>query len=350
MLFLKGVFLLGMCFALFYKENRMKMKIELLVVSLFFILSISKAYTNEEISFDGTSDVIYIQDNSISYLTEITAEAWVKVNSFSATKNGGNLIWQFIIFKKNVLEHFNEGFAIYLDEKSKRFAASVASAEGVQAVVVNQKASVELNTWYHIAMTANSKEIKLYINGTLVKSAETGFPLNFGNEEVFIGGRTKILKDNDFEGRFCGSIKDVKIWNRTLGENEIMNNDDFAKDIVLSGWITRENNLLKLVEKKRREVQSEAIEVNQDFTAEIVPNPIQNEAKININLKKSGIISLKIYDITGKERLVLFEGFSEKGEYSYNISNLLVQETNSSYFCKIDFEGNSKVIKFIILK
>ncbi len=328
----------------------MKMKIKLLVVSLFFILSISKAFTNDEISFDGINDVIYIQDNDITNLNEITAEAWVKVNSFSATKNGGNLIWQFIIFKKNVLEHFNEGFAIYLDEKNKRFAASVASAEGNQAVVVNKKASVELNKWYHVAMTANSKEIKLFVNGTLVKSASTGFPLNFGNEEVFIGGRTKILKDKDFEGRFCGSIKNVKIWNRVLDEKEIMNNDDFSKDIVLSGEITSENNVLKLVEKNSKEVQCEVIEVNQDFTAEIVPNPIQNEAKLNLNLKKSGIISIKIYVITGKERLILFEGFSEKGEYSYNISNLLVQETNSSYFCKIDFEGNSKVIKFIILK
>jgi len=328
----------------------MKMKIKLFVVSLFFILSISKSYTNDEINFDGINDVIYIQDNNISYLTEITAEAWVKVNLFSSPKYGGNQIWQFIIFKKNVLEHFNEGFAIYLDEKNKRFAASVASAEGVQAVVVDQKTSVELNKWYHVAMTANSKEIKLFVNGTLVKSAETGFPLNFGNEEVFIGGRTKILKDKDFEGRFCGSIKDVKIWNRTLDDKEIKNNDNFSKDIVLSGKITRENNVLKLVEKNSKEIQSEGIEVNQDFTAEVFPNPIQNEARLNLSLKKSGIINIKIYDITGKERLILFEGFSEKGEYSYNISNLLVQETNSSYFCKIDFEGNSKVIKFIILK
>ncbi len=333
-----------------HKENTMKMKNILLVVLLFFIASISKAYTNDEISFDGTSDVIYIQDNSISYMTEITVEAWVKVNSFSATKNGGNEIWQFIIFKKNVLEHYNEGFAIYFDEKNRRFAASVASAEGIQAVVVNQKASVELNSWYHVAMTANSKEIKLFVNGTLVKSASTGFPLNFGNEEVFIGGRTKILKDKDFEGRFCGSIKNVKIWNRVLDNKEIMNSDDFSKDLVISGEITRENNLLRFVEKNSKEIQSEAIEINQDFTAEIVPNPVHSEAKLNLNLKKSGTISLKIYDITGKERFILFEGFSEKGEYSYNISNLLVQETNSSYFCKIDFEGNSKVIKFIILK
>lgn len=328
----------------------MKNKIKLLVISVLLIISTSTAYSIDEINLDGINDVLYFQDNTISNLTEITIEAFVKVSSFSTPKYGGNHIWQFILFKKNRLEHFNEGFALYLDEKNKRFAASVASSEGVQAVVVDKKSSVELDKWYHVAMTADSKEINLFVNGILVKSASTNFPLNFANEEVFIGGRAKILRNSAFEGRFCGSIKNIKIWKRILKADEIMGNTDLSEDLVLSGEVSRENNILRFVENKREKIVDENIEINQDFTAEIFPNPFHSEAKLKLNLKKSGNISIKVYDISGRERFALFEGYAEAGNYSYIISNLLVQETNSSYFCKIDFEGNSKVIKFIVLK
>ena len=129
-----------------------------------------------------------------------------------------------------------------------------------------------------------------------------------------------------------------------------MGNTDLSEDLVLSGEVSRENNILRFVENKREKIVDENIEINQDFTAEIFPNPFHSEAKLKLNLKKSGNISIKVYDISGRERFALFEGYAEAGNYSYIISNLLVQETNSSYFCKIDFEGNSKVIKFIVLK
>lgn len=333
----------------------MKTLINFAVILFFAIAFNGIAYSNDECSFNGIDDVLYFQENSISNLREITVEVCVKVNSFSACKSGANEIWQFIVFKKNKLDHFNEGFAIYLDEKNERFATSVASAKGIQAVIVDKKHSVELGRWYRLRMSANSKEIKFFVDGVLVKSAPTGFPLDFDSEELFIGGRTKILKDKDFEGRFCGSIKNIKIWSKVLDEDDLENENSCEKNIVISADITRSNGLLCLknssFEVQDLEAQNiEAIEDVSDFSAQILPNPVQNEAKLNLNLKRSGNLCVKVFDIAGKEHLTLFEGYAEKGDFSFNISNLLVQVTNSYYFCKIDFEASSKIIKFIVTK
>ncbi len=81
----------------------MKNKIKLLVISVLLILSTATAYSIDEINFDGINDVLYFQDNTISNLTEITIEAFVKVNSFSTPKYGGNDIWQFIYLRRTVL-------------------------------------------------------------------------------------------------------------------------------------------------------------------------------------------------------------------------------------------------------
>ena len=65
------------------------------------------------------------------------------------------------------------------------------------------------NYWHHIALTFNGSIIKFYINGSLVNTFENDTILNNKNLTTRIGQY------------FCGIIDEVKIWNRTLTNEEI---------------------------------------------------------------------------------------------------------------------------------
>lgn len=71
--------------------------------------------------------------------------------------------------------------------------------------------------WYHVVGTYDGETIRLYVNGQVVDttSAITLTPLSA--ENLYIGS---------FEGssarRFNGSIDEVKLWNRTLSQTEIL--------------------------------------------------------------------------------------------------------------------------------
>ena len=78
------------------------------------------------------------------------------------------------------------------------------------------------------------------------------------------------------------------------------------------------------------------------------PNPFNPTTKIKYQIPIDGMVSLKIYDIRGREVLTLVNKVQRKGEYEINFdaSNL----ANSLYFCWLNIAGYSRTIKLILQK
>ncbi|MCU0373019.1 MAG: T9SS type A sorting domain-containing protein [Ignavibacteria bacterium] len=78
------------------------------------------------------------------------------------------------------------------------------------------------------------------------------------------------------------------------------------------------------------------------------PNPFNPVTKINYSVAKSGFVSLKVYDILGKEVSVLVNEVKNPGNYAvaFNAGNL----ANGVYFYKIETDGFSSVRKMVLLK
>lgn len=74
------------------------------------------------------------------------------------------------------------------------------------------------NTWYHCVMTRDNTAMKLYVDGVFIGSSSTGgLPPNFGSStKGVIGARCTVSQF------FNGVIDDVRIYNRVLSNNEIM--------------------------------------------------------------------------------------------------------------------------------
>jgi len=78
------------------------------------------------------------------------------------------------------------------------------------------------------------------------------------------------------------------------------------------------------------------------------PNPFNPSTNINFSIPNSGKVSLKVFDIIGREVAVLAEEQRTAGNYSvtFNPGNL----SSGVYFCILSFEGKQLTRKMIYLK
>jgi hypothetical protein len=78
------------------------------------------------------------------------------------------------------------------------------------------------------------------------------------------------------------------------------------------------------------------------------PNPFNPVTKINFALPKSGLVTLKIYDILGKEVALLLNETRNAGTYSFefNASNL----SSGIYFYKLESNGFTDIKKMMLVK
>ena len=78
------------------------------------------------------------------------------------------------------------------------------------------------------------------------------------------------------------------------------------------------------------------------------PNPFNPVTKISYALPKSGYVTLKVYDVLGKEVMTLVNEAKNAGNYSveFNASNL----SSGMYFYKINVNGFSEVKKMMLVK
>ncbi|MBM4158217.1 MAG: T9SS type A sorting domain-containing protein, partial [Ignavibacteria bacterium] len=78
------------------------------------------------------------------------------------------------------------------------------------------------------------------------------------------------------------------------------------------------------------------------------PNPFNPVTKIKYSLPKAGLVTLKIYDILGREVCMLINEYRNAGRYitEFDGSNL----SSGVYFYKIEVNGFSDVKRMILVK
>ena len=76
------------------------------------------------------------------------------------------------------------------------------------------------------------------------------------------------------------------------------------------------------------------------------PNPFNPSTNINYTLAQSGNVTLKVYDVFGREVATLFEGFKSIG--NYNIEFNAAHLASGVYFYVLS-SGNFRGVKKLIL-
>ena len=87
----------------------------------------------------------------------------------------------------------------------------------------------------------------------------------------------------------------------------------------------------------------EKYEMSQNY-----PNPFNPTTKINFSIPKSGLVTMKIFDILGKEVGTLVKGNYSAGSYSvdFNASKL----SSGVYFYSLEVNGFRDMKKMMLVK
>jgi hypothetical protein len=90
-------------------------------------------------------------------------------------------------------------------------------------------------------------------------------------------------------------------------------------------------------------------EIPSEFTLEQnYPNPFNPSTRIGFSLPEDGIVSLTIYDITGKEVKRIIEGFKMKGKYSVDFD--AGQLSGGVYFYELSAGSFTQTKKMVLVK
>lgn len=87
--------------------------------------------------------------------------------------------------------------------------------------LTNSDLQLQTNTWYHIALTYNSKNgaVAIYVNGCkMLEATKSLGTINLTNGDFYIG---RSYEDSRY---LCGNISEVRIWNVVRTQEEIAAN------------------------------------------------------------------------------------------------------------------------------
>lgn len=169
-----------------------------------------------------------------------------------------------------------------------------------------------------------SPKIKAYKNGVLIRTV-TQSQLNItGGSGFKVGGYST-------SATFIGKMDEFRLYKRTLSDAEVayLWNMD-----IPCGNVT---GISKYTEIPQKYI------LNQNY-----PNPFNPSTKISFDIPISGFVSLKVFDILGKEVSTLINENKQSGSYiiEYNASHL----PTGVYFYRINVNDFTDIKKMIIVK
>jgi photosystem II stability/assembly factor-like uncharacterized protein len=125
------------------------------------------------------------------------------------------------------------------------------------------------------------------------------------------------------------------------GINDVAFGNDFAIVVCDGGKIYKSNNRVGI--HNINSVVPSKYNLSQNY-----PNPFNPTTNINFSIPKSGLIKLTVYDITGKEVVVLVNQVLLSGSYKadFNASNL----SSGTYFYRLETSNFSQTKKMLFVK
>lgn len=158
------------------------------------------------LELNGSSDwVVVPHDDILTVDKEVTVMAWINTERHMGPNNQR---WQGIVAKSNN----PRSYSFYTESPSECLHLSVGGGS-----VCNKK--IPLNEWVHVvAQVADGTTHKYWVNGE--SAGEFGGkspPPGKADTETVLIGRT-----HEGNREFLGLIDEVRIWNRALSEEEVL--------------------------------------------------------------------------------------------------------------------------------
>lgn len=159
--------------------------------------------------FDGLDDYIRVPRDMSLEPAELTVATWLRVNERPED-------FALLVHKRNTSFHYNEAydFAVWNNGNIRAVLAN-----GTQTRL-DSSIRVDTKKWHHVAMVFAQPELKVYVDGALVGTANHPYPLLHNpDSDLLIGGTDHAYYPM---GLFLDcDIDELRIYNRPLAAAEI---------------------------------------------------------------------------------------------------------------------------------
>ena len=307
---------------------------------------------------DGKQEVIIVEWNYCRMLIfENTSEDnYAKVNDL------------YLTFEP--LAFSNEGAAEANFNNDNLNELYIASTAGYVWVVTNSGdvSQITYNNNFHLLKDYMSNGAYI-LSQLIVGNADSPIGSTEDNPDIYIAavdtnGVTSTVFDLEYNGGTVtspASYSQNQIFSQTNASGKIFKpakmaisdlNNNGSREIVISSFgldvdmphfIVLESDNASSVENPENPAVPSAFELYQNF-----PNPFNASTQIRFELKQSGNVSLRIYDITGKAVATLLDEWQDAGEHQVNFdANSLA---SGNYYCELQMGTQKQSRKMQLIK
>jgi hypothetical protein len=154
------------------------------------------------LAFDGVDDRVTVADHALLDVTRLTVSAWIRPTVRTP--------WMTVVMKETP---DNLAYALYANNDASRPAGEVLVSGVIR--IATGTAAVSTTAWTHLAYTYDGANMRMYVNGVLVRTVARTGNITVSTGPLRIGG-------NEVWGEFfTGLIDDVRVYNRALTLAEV---------------------------------------------------------------------------------------------------------------------------------
>ena len=183
-----------------------KLQLGLILIFLIGIQNLN-SQTNYALNFNGSSAYVKY-DNSSSYNSTMTIEAWIKTTTTSVNAE--------IVGWGNTSSSTNHAVEFRLNNGKLEFGINTNGW-----ACVTSSGSVNTGNWVHVAVVKNGTTIQLYINGVQDGSGTISQSPTVNVMEIGGFYYSQIQQSSYY---FSGGIDEVRIWDSARSSTDISNN------------------------------------------------------------------------------------------------------------------------------
>ncbi|OUR97738.1 hypothetical protein A9Q86_16130, partial [Flavobacteriales bacterium 33_180_T64] len=177
----------------------------------------------QSLDFDGVDDYVNFEDN-YNFSSAFSIEAWIKPESVSGIQT---------IFSKRDANNQTNGYDLRLNGTTLSFNWN-------SGLRIQSSHSISINRWYHIAVTFDTSDYRLYIDGVEVSSSVTSV-LPVSNTRLGLLGAVDQTGNppNKPVNHFNGWIDEFRIWNTAISLDQLrqMMNQEIDDNTAVRGAV-----------------------------------------------------------------------------------------------------------------
>lgn len=264
--------------------------------------------TNSAFLFDGVSSSIKIlNDIGLNTQNAFALNFWMKIGAFYNRE-------------QYPISHGNYSNRLKVSISNKRLRWTIKTSTGIKDL--DSESELVLDSLYNVTAIYNGSDMEIFLNGELDAFASWSGLLQQTTTDLTIG---QVLP-NDDNYNFNGVLDDIRFFDYGLSVDEIT---------ALSSLLTSVRN-------------DRPISVPLTMALDVFPNPFNPSTTIRLSIPVRGRVSVKIFDLLGKEVTSLIDENLQSGTFDYQWKSEGI--SSGIYFCVMTTNERSMVKKLVVMR